>query len=59
MKYYKIVTTPRQDRLEEQVNNYLSEGWDLCEGPKQSNNGWLQGLTKEVKVKKSAAKVSE
>ncbi len=59
MKHYRIVTTSRQDRLEEQVTNYLNDGWDLCEGPKQSNNGWLQAVIKVTKDKKSAPKVSE
>lgn len=32
MKQFKVVTTPRQDRLEQQVTDSLNDGW-VIEGP--------------------------
>jgi len=59
MKEYKIVTTPRQDRLEQQVTELLNDNWELHGPPTQSpTGGYLQAMIREIKAKKSASKVS-
>ncbi len=60
MKQYRVVNTPRQDRLEHQVTDLLNEGWELYGTPTQApSGGYLQAMIKETKAKKSASKVSE
>lgn len=68
MKEYRVITTPRQDRLEQQVTTLLNDNWELHGPPTQSpSGGYLQAMikqakptvTKETKAKKSAPKVSE
>jgi hypothetical protein len=33
MREYKVVTTPREDRLEQNVTAFLNEGWDVLGPP--------------------------
>ncbi len=57
---FKVINTPRHDRFEQQVTELLNDGWTLHGTPFVSQTGGMtQALTKEVKVKKSASKVSE
>mgnify|MGYP003141904415 CR=1 FL=1 len=62
MREYKVVTTPREDRLEQNVTAFLNEGWDVLGPPIMGNTGvYLQALvkeTKETKDKKRASKIS-
>jgi len=54
-KEFKIVTSPRLDRIEEGVNELLNNGWDISGSPFIGNTGSIAiALIKETSPTKKA-----
>jgi hypothetical protein len=50
MMQYKVVTTPRQDRLEENVSALLNDGWVLHGSTFVAGSGSMtQCMTRDIK----------
>lgn len=54
---YKIISSPRLERMEENVSKMLNEGWTLAGQLFIAGTGGMaQALTKETKEERKAAK---
>ena len=58
MKEFKVVTTPRQDRLEQQVTDSLNDGW-VIEGPITTANTGAFALCMVRDVKTATPKAAK